>query len=173
MKCGETSRFICDQKCVNCHRLRGRIWSWNNPEKVRAKKRRQYWNNPEKKRATRRRQYWNNPEKAREYSRKWRKANPEKQKAIKHRRRALMNSADSQPYNFADIALHYENTCLRCGRSDLPMTVDHIIPISLGGDDIGSNIQPLCGPCNSAKGAKYIDYRSDAGPERWIQPALF
>lgn len=49
--------------------------------------------------------------------------------------------------------------CLRCGRKDVPMTADHVLPLSKGGSNDISNIQPLCGPCNSSKRDKHIDYR--------------
>lgn len=41
--------------------------------------------------------------------------------------------------------------CVGCGRSDVPLTKDHIIPISRGGCDCVYNLQPLCAPCNSSK----------------------
>lgn len=44
--------------------------------------------------------------------------------------------------------------CAGCGRSDVRLEKDHIIPISRYGCDCISNIQPMCGPCNSSKGAK-------------------
>jgi hypothetical protein len=34
----------------------------------------------------------------------------------------------------------------------VPLTVDHIIPRSLGGPDEMSNYQPMCFPCNNKKG---------------------
>lgn len=42
--------------------------------------------------------------------------------------------------------------CVACFRSDVPLTRDHIIPISRGGHDGIDNIQPLCRRCNSSKG---------------------
>lgn len=84
-----------------------------------------------------------------------------------NRHRARKASAQSESYNFKAICNHYGNQCVACGRSDLSLTVDHIIPLSRGGDDIASNIQPLCQPCNSSKGNHHVtDYRDDQGPPR-------
>jgi 5-methylcytosine-specific restriction endonuclease McrA len=52
----------------------------------------------------------------------------------------------------------YENKCLACGSSD-KLTIDHIVPITLGGINSIENIQPLCMSCNHKKGVKSIDYR--------------
>lgn len=53
----------------------------------------------------------------------------------------------------------YNNICLCCGRDDVKLTLDHIIPLSKGGSNVIENAQPLCLSCNSSKGAKIIDYR--------------
>jgi 5-methylcytosine-specific restriction endonuclease McrA len=48
--------------------------------------------------------------------------------------------------------------CLRCGTHE-DLSSDHIVPLSLGGANSIDNIQPLCEPCNSAKGLAVRDYR--------------
>jgi 5-methylcytosine-specific restriction endonuclease McrA len=42
--------------------------------------------------------------------------------------------------------------CQYCGRGDLPLTVDHVIPISRGGDDTWENLVCACVWCNNRKG---------------------
>ncbi len=42
--------------------------------------------------------------------------------------------------------------CAYCGRSDLPLTIDHIIPKSKGGADSWENLVCACTMCNNRKG---------------------
>ena len=55
--------------------------------------------------------------------------------------------------------------CLRCSKNqsmlDRSLEPDHVIPLSKGGSNWITNIQPLCHDCNgmSGKGTKIIDYR--------------
>lgn len=44
------------------------------------------------------------------------------------------------------------NACRNCG-SGRKLSVDHVVPVALGGGDQLENLQTLCGPCNSRKGA--------------------
>ncbi|MDT9545773.1 MAG: HNH endonuclease [Chlorobium sp.] len=42
--------------------------------------------------------------------------------------------------------------CQYCGKTDAPLTIDHIIPRSRGGEDSWENLITACRRCNSKKG---------------------
>jgi hypothetical protein len=46
-----------------------------------------------------------------------------------------------------------EHRCVTCGSTER-LSLDHIIPWSLGGADDPVNLQTMCRPCNSRKGAR-------------------
>lgn len=161
-RCGSTERYKYGH-CTPCGREYSRRWRKNNPEKVR-----------EQSRASSRKYAVNNLEKVKESCRQWKDKNPEKQRANSNRRRSRKNKVISQPYDFETICTQYGNKCLRCGRDDVKLTVDHIIPISWGGNDTADNIQPLCLSCNAGKGNhRATDYRPENRPSMYIQLPLF
>jgi len=51
-----------------------------------------------------------------------------------------------------------DKRCLKCD-SNSDLTIDHIVPVSLGGDNHHSNLQCLCRKCNSIKSDYPLDYR--------------
>ena len=42
--------------------------------------------------------------------------------------------------------------CQHCGRSDLTLTIDHVLPLSRGGEDTWENLVCACVQCNNVKG---------------------
>ncbi len=52
----------------------------------------------------------------------------------------------------------YDGRCACCGSTDR-VELDHVVPLSCGGADHISNVQPLCKRCNSGKKNRAIDYR--------------
>lgn len=61
------------------------------------------------------------------------------------------------------IYKHQQGKCLRCKKFMLSekLTVDHVVPLTWGGNDYPSNIQLLCRQCNASKGNRHAtDYRN-------------
>jgi 5-methylcytosine-specific restriction endonuclease McrA len=85
--------------------------------------------------------------------------------AKNRRRRAARRGGVSEPYTLAEIAERDGFRCALCGDA-VPMdakvpgllapTIDHIVPVSRGGDDTRANVQLAHFSCNSAKGARDI-----------------
>jgi 5-methylcytosine-specific restriction endonuclease McrA len=47
--------------------------------------------------------------------------------------------------------------CAYCGRSDLPLTIDHVLPKARGGTDSWENLVCACTSCNNKKGDRTPD----------------
>jgi 5-methylcytosine-specific restriction endonuclease McrA len=54
------------------------------------------------------------------------------------------------------VVINRDGCCQRCGTED-NLSVDHIVPRKLGGDDSLNNLEVLCGSCNSSKGGRFFD----------------
>jgi len=81
--------------------------------------------------------------------------------AVGSRRRALSFGYEGEHFTEEEwLALmeFYGGRCLCCGSTE-NITVDHVIPLSLGGSNSIANIQPLCEGCNLDKGQDVADYR--------------
>ena len=108
--------------------------------------------------------YSRNVERCREFNRRSRRNNLDTDRAKSARRRARIagNGGNFTPGEWRDLKHRSGNSCLCCGRKDVALQADHVIPISKGGtNDIG-NIQPLCGDCNKTKRQSSTDYRGAA-----------
>ena len=51
-----------------------------------------------------------------------------------------------------------EDYCQKCGKRK-NLTLDHIVPSSLGGRNAFTNMQVLCRECNHEKDNEIVDYR--------------
>lgn len=51
------------------------------------------------------------------------------------------------------------NKCRYCGATaeDAPLTIDHVVPVALGGSDEPSNLVSACRPCNAGKSSSSPD----------------
>jgi DNA-binding CsgD family transcriptional regulator len=75
----------------------------------------------------------------------------------KERRRAAPGGGVSAA-EWKEILEKYNFRCVCCG-TDKKVQRDHVVPLSRGGINDPSNIQPLCPKCNAKKGVQIIDYR--------------
>jgi hypothetical protein len=116
-----------------------------------------YHNNKEKAAESKKRYLEQHPNQQRE----WRAKNPDKVVVYTENRRARIkgNGGTYTLDEWKSLCDRYGNKCLRCGRSDVKLTPDHVMPIAKGGSNSIDNIQPLCRSCNSWKNARYMDFR--------------
>lgn len=133
-------------------RERVKIWRKQNPDKVRAQNRRHHENNRDARNAQ-----------SKERTRRHYREKPELYKINVHVRRARKkaNGGKFTALQWAELKHQYDYHCLCCGRREpeIQLTPDHVVPLSRGGSNDISNIQPLCLPCNNRKRARTIDYR--------------
>lgn len=96
-----------------------------------------------------------------EYQSQWRRKHPDIVAANRNKRRASKagNGGSYTAEEWNSLLVYYGHRCLCCGRDDAKLDADHVLPLSMGGTSDISNIQPLCGSCNSKKHTKHIDYR--------------
>ena len=83
-----------------------------------------------------------------------------KQSAINEsRRRSRIRNAvgDFTLLEWEALQIEHNHTCAYCGRDDVGMTIDHVVPISRGGEHSIDNIVPACEVCNSSKNNRLID----------------
>jgi 5-methylcytosine-specific restriction endonuclease McrA len=78
-----------------------------------------------------------------------------------HRRRMEINATPEEYHitqeQWVHIIKSQDNKCAMCGKTFTDIikpTMDHIMPLSKGGKHSSTNIQALCGSCNSKKGDK-------------------
>lgn len=74
------------------------------------------------------------------------------------------STIDSLEFSFTkeqweECKSYFDNKCCYCGK-ELPLSQDHFIPLSKGGEYTHNNIIPACKSCNSSKGNRdfYIWY---------------
>lgn len=114
-----------------------------------------------------------------EYQNKWNKNNPDKVKSKQqkfcksskgklstrqrnHNHKARLRGAEGKHTykEWENLKKQFDYTCQMCFKKEpeIKLTRDHIIPISKGGNNYISNIQPLCGSCNSRKKDKILHH---------------
>ncbi len=73
------------------------------------------------------------------------------------RRQARIESGDLTDAQWHAILRKHSFRCATPGCGRRWAHLDHIIPLSKGGEHTASNVQPLCAECNLKKGAKILN----------------
>lgn len=155
---GHASERTLAGVCLACSRKSQKRWLEANPEKRRVTNRvqakRYYDSNPEKQLARGRQWYVDNPEKA-----KARTA----AKAATRRARKVAAGGKLTASDVAAIVTRQKGRCAVC-KEKKNLSMDHIMPLALGGSGHPQNFQGLCRSCNSRKHAKHpIDFNRSLG----------
>jgi len=111
-------------------------------------------NNPDKMTARNVNYRKNNYESEIDRIRKYHHEHPEKLRCHANKRRATKLGASGRGISDTDEAVlkdEYAHMCVYCGRKDVSLTVDHIVPLSRGGDHDIENATVCCKSCNSKK----------------------
>lgn len=148
-------------KALNLDKIHA--WYSANSASVKARNKKWHADNPDKAKQLRRNWMENNREKERANSRKWKSENPDKVREglLVRRARKLGAGGKITANEWNALKELYSFTCLCCKRQEpeIKLTVDHVVPLSVGGTNTIDNAQPLCLSCNCSKGTKTIDYR--------------
>jgi 5-methylcytosine-specific restriction endonuclease McrA len=91
-----------------------------------------------------------NPEKRAKATKKYREANKDKYNVWSQQRQAKLKNCKTYQVSNKEINRLYSSACVSCGKNK-DQTIDHIIPIDLGGSHGIGNLQTLCLSCNSSK----------------------
>jgi 5-methylcytosine-specific restriction endonuclease McrA len=80
--------------------------------------------------------------------------------------RARRRKARAVDYDHAEVTekMIRIGHCVYCGRSDVALERDHVVPLRHGGEHSISNLVPACRQCNGSKNSKLM---GDWLPEGW------
>ena len=140
-------------------------WRDANAERARQAVIRWHKANPEKRKEHRAAWRTKHDAQVKKSKAEWHKRDPDRGKVYQHRRRAmkLTNGGSYTTAEWRSLKEKYEFRCLCCHKTEpeIKLTVDHVVPLTRGGANNISNIQPLCRQCNLSKHTRTIDYRPE------------
>lgn len=88
----------------------------------------------------------------REYYHRTKESRKELRRVVAARRRALF-AGEIELGEWLEALADHGNSCAYCGSTD-NLEMDHVIPLSRGGEHAGHNVAPACMTCNRSKGAR-------------------
>ena len=159
--------------CKECSHSATRQWRARNAEALKDYERARYRDVPERGRLRSRKYYQehkearrvyaktrrlNNPERARGIDATYRKGHPQQRAELERRRRARIAGVIVEAVSAASILSRDKGRCGICGKPVTPemLTLDHVVPIAMGGEHSYRNLQIAHRRCNERKGARAI-----------------
>jgi len=171
---------------ANQERVKARIKKdYLENHELKLERRRELSQRPEakKKKALQDKAYYiNNKETISEYHKEWSKLNRQRlrdywnewynnnlthirmySRVARQKRRAAIRKNGNNTLTFEQVLKLFDGHpyCEYCNRTDVKLTIDHIVPISKGGQNCLGNVTIACETCNFSKGSKLL--------EEWLQ----
>lgn len=144
-------------RCRPCEQERARIYRQTHASETLARLHVQRAEHPEKRKTANRKWRTTHREKHNELNRNWKKAHPEAV-ANERARRATLGPTKISASQWRILMLSTNWRCLYCWtlltndhNRPTSRTIDHIVPLSLGGKHEMANLAPCCARCNSSK----------------------
>ncbi len=150
--------------CKVCSNARNKLYAKSNKEKIKNKKHNYYLENKETILKRTKKYYQKNKEYYKNYHAEYYEGNYEKYYNSTVKRRSYNFQVSFTPLQRNKILDRDNWICQCCGilvhdekiNNETKAHIDHIIPISKGGNSEPSNLQVLCRTCNLSKGNKIM-----------------
>ena len=158
------------EPCKESHREYLNKYYSKNLESIRSNRREKYLKDPEPEKESSRQWKLKNLETNRMYQRKHKKENPHLKRESERRRRANRFNNGFEYYKESFVLELYGTICHICGIDidlkaprlsglegwEMGLHIDHVIPLSKGGQDTIENVRPAHGSCNVKKHSKTL-----------------
>jgi len=161
-QCGRifVSEYPRQKFCLACRTKREEEYYKANAERIRKHSREYRKAHPERAREYKRKYYQTHPERIREYTRKYHQAHPGAEVARRARRHVRLKNSIREEVDPYYIYKRDNWICQICGKKVNPKlkypdpmsaSIDHIVPLSLGGTHERKNLQLAHWICNVRK----------------------
>lgn len=186
---GKSLRYLKDKHCAECHKERSKAYYVKHRSYIADRQAKYYIDNKDKLIRQQLKYRLKNIDKINKYFVNYRIQNREKLKLVDSRRsqfpkrqlqnrikasnrRATKKLNHSCKYTLEQVNQRFQlfdGLCAYC--SSIAESIDHVIPISMGGSDVLGNLLPSCQSCNSSKNSRNLEtwYKASPNftPARW------